>query len=129
MTELTPRQRTAYEAAYTQLLRRGRRLNPAAPLSGRRGRTKQTRARNILNRLTAHRQAILVFLHDFAVPFDNNRAERDLRMMKVKLKVAGCFRSTARADDFCRIRGYISTLRKQSDSVFEGLVSVFAGQP
>jgi transposase len=127
--QLAPRQHVTYEAAYTQLLRRGQRLNPAAPLSGRRGRTKQTRARNILNRLAAQRHAILAFLHDFAVPFDNNQAERDLRMMKVKLKVAGCFRSTARADDFCRIRSYISTLRKQGYSVFEGLVSIFAGQP
>lgn len=63
------------------------------------------------------------------MPFDNNRAERNLRMMKVKLKVAGCFHSTARADDFCRIRSYISTLRKQSCSVFEGLVSIFTGRP
>ena len=53
VNELTPRQRTAYEAAYTQFPRRGRRLNPAAPLSGRRGRTQQTHARNILNCLTA----------------------------------------------------------------------------
>ena len=50
-------------------------------------------------------------------------------MIKVKLKVPGCFRSTEGVDYFCRIRGYVSTLRKQDSSVFEGLVSVFAGQP
>lgn len=79
--------------------------------------------------MITHRGAILAFLYDFDVPFDNNRAERDLRMIKVKLKVSGCFRSPDGADYFCRIRGYISTLRKQECSVFEGLVSVFAGQP
>ncbi len=129
LTALPARQRAGYEAAYTRLTQIGERANPTAPLTGKRGRTKQTPAWNLLDRLSTHRKAILAFLHDFAVPFDNNRAERDLRMIKVKLKVSGCFRSTAGADYFCRIRGYIATLRKQGYSVFEGLVSVFAGQP
>jgi transposase len=76
-----------------------------------------------------HRAAILAFLHDFRVPFDNNQAERDLRMLKVKSKVSGGFRSPHGADQFCRIRGYISTLRKQGYSVLDGLTTVFAGQP
>lgn len=129
LTELPARQRAGYEAAYTRLIRLGEQANPAAPPTGRRGRPKQTPARNLLDRLLTHRGAVLAFLHDFDVPFDNNRAERDLRMIKVKLKVSGCFRSPAGADYFCRIRGYVSTLRKQGYSVFDGLVSVFAGQP
>ena len=129
LTELPARQRAGFEAAYTRLIQLGDKANPPSPPTGRRGRTKQTPARNLLDRLITHRGAVLAFLHDFHVPFDNNRAERDLRMIKVKLKVSGCFRSPEGADYFCRIRGYISTLRKQDYSAFDGLVSVFAGQP
>ena len=140
-TELPARQRAGYEAAYTRLIQLGEKANPPPPPTGRRGRPKQTPARNLLDRLIAHRGAVLAFLHDFAVPFDNNRAERDLRMItpalaggarEVKLKVSGCFRSPEGANYFCRIRGRppgVSTLRKQDYSVFDGLVSVFAGQP
>jgi transposase len=127
--ELPAKQRAGYEAAYTRFLNEGLLANPPPPPTGRRGRPKQTPARNLLDRLVTHRGAILAFLHDFRVPFDNNQAERDLRMLKVKQKVSGCFRSAAGADQFCRIRGYISTLRKQGYSVLDGLTSVFAGQP
>jgi transposase len=129
LTELPARQRAGFEAAYTRLIQCGEHANPPPPPTGRRGRPKQTPARNLLDRLITHRSAVLAFLYDFNVPFDNNRAERDLRMIKVKLKVSGCFRSPEGADYFCRIRGYMSTLRKQDYSVFEGLVSVFAGHP
>ena len=129
LTDLPPHQRAGFEAAYTRLIHLGDQANPHPPPTGQRGRPKQTVARNLLDRLSAHRTAILAFLYDFDVPFDNNRAERDLRMIKVKLKVSGCFRSIDGVDYFCRIRGYMSTLRKQEYSVFEGLVSVFSGQP
>lgn len=128
-TALPPRQCAGYEAAYTRLVNEGSRANPPPKPTGKRGRPKQTPARNLLDRLTTHRGAILAFLHDFRVPFDNNQAERDLRMLKVKHKVSGCFRSPQGADQFCRIRGYISTLRKQDYSILDGLTSVFMGQP
>jgi len=128
-TALTPRQRAGFEAAYTRCLNAGLRANPPPKPTGKRGRPKQTPARNLLDRLVTHRAALLAFLHDFAVPFDNNQAERDLRMLKVKHKVSGCFRSPEGAAYFCRIRGYISTLRKQDYSILDGLTSVFAGQP
>jgi len=128
-TELPARQLAGYEAAYTRLLHAGLRANPPSPPTGKAGHRKQTPTRNLLDRLVAHRVAVLAFLHDFRVPFDNNQAERDLRMLKVKLKVSGCFRSPAGADQFCRIRGYISTLRKQGYSVLDGLTSVFTGEP
>ena len=128
-TALTPKQCAGYNAAYTRFLNEGLQANPPSPPTGKRGRPKQTPARNLLDRLGTHRQAILAFMHDFAVPFDNNQAERDLRMLKVKQKVSGCFRSPEGAAYFCRIRGYISTLRKHGYSILDGLTSVFAGQP
>jgi transposase len=128
-SELSANQCAGFEAAYTRFLNEGLRANPPPKLTGKRGRPKRTPARNLLDRLATHRGAILAFLHDFRVPFDNNQAERDLRMLKVKGKVSGCFRSTDGADQFCRIRGYISTLRKQGYSVLDGLTSVFAGPP
>jgi len=103
--------------------------NPPPKPTGKRGRPKQAPAHNLLDRLVTHREAVLAFLHDFRVPFDNNQAERDLRMLKVKHKVFGCFRSPHGADQFCHIRGYISTLHKQGYSVLDGLTSVFADQP
>lgn len=128
-TALTPKQRAGYEAAYTRFMTEGLRANPPPKPTGKRGRPKQTPARNLLDRLVTQRGAVLAFLHDFRVPFDNNQAERDLRMFKVKHKVSGCFRSPHGADQFCRIRSYISTLRKQGYSVLDGLTSIFAGQP
>jgi len=128
-TELPARQRAGFEAAYTRFLNAGRLAHPPPKPTGQRGRPKQTPARNLLERLVTHRQAILAFVYDSRVPFDNNQAERDLRMLKVKHKVSGCFRSPQGADQFCRIRGYISTLRKHGYSVLDGLTSVFVGQP
>src|SRR3990172_6595977 len=115
--------------AWARFLNEVLQANPPSPLTGKRGRPKQTPARNLLDRLGTHRQAILAFMHDFTVPFDNNQADRHLPMLNVKQKVSGCFRSPEGAAYFCRIRGYISTLRKHGYSILDGLTSVFAGQP
>jgi transposase len=128
-TALSPRQCAGYEAAYTRIIHEAERANPPPAPTGQRGRPKQTPVRNLLDRLVEHRDAVLAFLYDFDVPFDNNLAERDLRMLKVKCKVSGGFRSTDGADQFCRIRGYLSTLRKQGYCILAGLTSVFMGQP
>jgi transposase len=128
-TTLSARQCAGFEAAYTRIVHAAEQANPHPPPTGKRGRPKQTPVRNLLDRFIDHRPAVLAFLHDFSVPFDNNQAERDLRMLKVKHKVSGSFRSADGADYFCRIRGYVSTLRKQGYSILDGLTSVFTGQP
>ena len=83
----------------------------------------------MIDRLLTHESEVLAFAFDFRVPFDNNLAERDLRMVKVQQKISGSFRNRAGATYFCRIRSYISTMQKQGHSAFKALKSVFKGQP
>lgn len=102
-------------------------LPEAHPPPAKRGRRKKTKARNLVERFDQHKAAVLRFVHDFKVPFDNNLAERDIRMMKVQQKISGCFRSWEGAQQFCRLRSYISTIRKQGLSVWEALETLFNG--
>src|SRR6266699_281102 len=116
---------------YEEILSEGYTANPAAPPPEKRtrGRPKQSPARNLLDRLSQGKWAVLRFLHDFAVPFDNNLAERDLRMIKVQQKVSGCFRTEEGVAMFCRIRSYLSTLRKQGIALLSALEHTLAGHP
>ena len=120
-----------FEGEYRRLLKVGWQANPPPLPSGgkRRGRVKQSTARNLLARLEQGEEAVLRFLHDFAVPFDNNLAERDVRMMKVKQKVSGCFRTLDGAEVFCLIRSYVSTMRKQGQLLLVALQHVYEGNP
>jgi transposase len=95
----------------------------------KRGRPKKTKAQNLLFRFRDHKDEILAFMHDFRVPFDNNLAERDIRMMKVQQKISGTFRSRDGGKDFCRIRSYISTIRKHAMNVIDAIRKVFLGTP
>ncbi len=127
---LDPLEVVAWEARFLELLAEGDRLHPhAVAPPGARGRYKQSAARNLLDRLRKRQQAVLAFLEDLRVDFDNNLAERDLRMIKVQQKVSGCFRSVAGAQAFARIRGYLSTLRKQGLPLWSSLQATLCGHP
>jgi transposase len=128
---LAPELLLAFEQRYQAVIEQGLAANPppAPPVVKPKGRVKQSPPRNLLLRLHQHQPAVLGFMLDFTVPFDNNQAERDLRMMKLKQKISGCFRSAEGATMFCRIRGYLSTLRKQGIPVLDALVNLFMGNP
>lgn len=127
---LHPLEVVDWERRFLHLLAEGDRAHPRAQAPPhQRGRAKQSAARNLLDRLDKHQQAVLAFLEDLRVPFDNTLAERDLRMIKVQQKVSGCFRSLVGAQAFARIRGYLSTLRKQHIPLLAALDATLLGHP
>jgi transposase len=102
-------------------------LNPQK--QGKRGKNPKTKARNLLDRFMEHKEEILRFLTDLKVPFENNQAERDIRMMKLQQKISGTFRTIRGAEAFCRIRAYISTGKKNNLPVLEGIRAALIGAP
>ena len=118
------------QSRYDAILDVAKARNPARePKPGSRRRVRQSPAHNLVKRLSEKRDAVLRFLTDLHVPFDNNQAERDVRMPKLKQKVSGCFRSDQGFAHFADIRSYLSTLRKQSADIFQSLVLTFQGSP
>jgi transposase len=133
-TQLEPVARARFVARYEALLADGIAANPQPPPRSdggkrRRGRRKQSPVRNLLDRLWTFEQEVLAFLADFAVPFDNNQAERDLRPIKIQQKISGTFRSEPGADAFCTLRSVLSTWRKQDRPGLAALEAAFIGRP
>jgi len=94
----------------------------------KRGRVKRSKARNLLERLINYEDDVLRFMENPLVPFTNNLGENDIRMTKVQQKISGCFRSAEGAKIFCRVRGYLSTCRKQGITASHALKLVFEGK-
>lgn len=98
-------------------------------LRGKKGKLKKTEQQTFIARLLKYKRNVLTFIYDFRVPFDNNLAERDIRMMKLKGKISGTFRSLYGAQCFARIRGYISTVQKNDRNVFKEIKNALGGRP
>ena len=122
--------RQEYEERYLQLVEQGIAANPPPQRKkGTRGPLRGDEVRNLLHRLREYHALILRFMHQLIVPFDNNLAEQDIRMMKVQQKISGCFRTPEGATIFCRLRSYLSTMRKQGIHLLTALHHVFLGSP
>ena len=121
-----------FEAIHESILAEGYAENPVRskpPGPKKRGRVKQSKARNLLERLDEYQSEVLAFMYDFNIPFDNNLAERDVRAAKVQQKISGTFRGENGAKAFCRVRSYISTVKKNSLNVLEAIEGIFKGSP
>lgn len=137
-TKLSDEQLATFTARYDRLVKRAARLNrpPVAEkpdaLSRRYKVVRAKRrdpARPLISRSRTKREQVLRFMTDFRVPFHNNASERDVRMVKLQQKIGGCFRTPEGAAAFCRIRGYLSTARKQGHGVLTALERAFRGKP
>lgn len=125
-----PAERIAYyRTNFNQILTTGEAANPRAPPSGQRGRTKQSKALNLIDRLRLYADDVWRFMIDPAVPFTNNLGEQAIRMPKVKQKVSGGFRTAGGLDNFCTIRSYLATMHKQGTNLFNALTLTFQGTP
>jgi transposase len=115
---------------YRHIIKRAEKECPAPPPNppGKRGRVPKTKARNLLERLRDYEDDVLRFMTQKEIPFTNNQAERDLRMIKVHQKISGCFRSWEGAYYFCRIKSYLSTCGKHDVSSADALKMLFEGQ-
>jgi len=128
---LTREQKLPWLKQYPDSLTLGWQANPlpATPRKKTRGRPQKTKAQNLLARLGEHEAAVLAFLHDRHVPFTNNLAEQDIRMIKLRLKISGCFRTLQGARQFARIRSDLSTARKQGGNMLQAIAHAMIGHP
>lgn len=120
----------ALEERYERAIARGREQNPPpTKRTGKRGPTGRSKTANLHRRLDEHRDEVLRFAHDFRVPFDNNQAERDLRMVKLQQKISGSWRTIAGAEGFLALRSYLSTAVKHGHDVLDVLTRLAERDP
>jgi transposase len=129
---LSPHKIADFEDRYFRIIKNGLNEIPITANSDfpkKRGPKKQSKAKNLIDRCLLFQREILSFMHNFSIPFSNNQAERDIRMVKLQQKISGTFRSEDGAAAFCRIRGYLSTVKKNDRPVLVSLVGAFQGNP
>lgn len=129
--QLTQQQKEPWLEQYRTIMAEGWKKNPLPmkPPKKKRGRPAKTKSQNLLTRFADFEDSVLAFLHDKNVPFTNNLAEQDIRMIKVRLKISGCFRTVRGAEHFARIRSYLSTARKQGRNILDSITAAINGNP
>lgn len=121
--------RAKIELNYDLIISHAQIEEPQPVKTGKKGKLKKTKGRNLFERLQKFKPAVLAFAFNPEVPFTNNQAERDIRPVKVKQKISGCFRTETGAAHYARIAGFVSTVRKHNLNVFKELCKVFNNQP
>ena len=119
-----------FDKRYDELIKQAREENPLpVTTEKKRGRKKKGKILALVERFDNYKASVCLFIHNFMVPFDNNQAERDLRMIKVKTKVSGCFRSEEGARDYLKIMSYIGTAHKQGHNAYDAIRKAISGCP
>jgi transposase len=119
-----------FDRQYDHIIAQAYRKNPIPKSSEKkRGKTKKGKVLSLVERLAVHKASICLFIKNFAVPFDNNQAERDIRMIKTKTKVSGCFRSINGASSYLKIMSYVGTAKKLKISPYEAIRQAILGTP
>jgi transposase len=119
--------RAEWETKYQKICEAGEVEEPPPELN-KKGRPKNSKGRNLLNRLKKYQSGIMEYAFGAEIPFTNNQAERDIRCVKVKQKISNSFRSQSGANNYARIQGFVSTVKKQEMNVFAEIVNVFDNQ-
>ena len=126
---LTEDEYAKLQKRYRNIITRGEKELPPIPKksNGKRGKIAKPKAHNLWQRLKDYKKAVILFAKDPHVSFTNNRAERDLRMSKVKQKVSGCFRSVEMAKAYCRISSYLQTMAYQGYNPLVAIQAALTG--
>ena len=119
-----------FDKKYDELMEEARKENPLPKTTEKkRGRKKKGKILALVERLEKYKSSVCLFIDNFHVPFDNNQAERDIRMIKVKTKVSGCFRTEEGARAYLKIMSYIGTAHKQGYNAYEAIKNAISGNP